>query len=82
MNEDENRFRVDKLLDKRTRRYGRGQRVESLVRWLGYGPEDDTWEPVANIDDDLVADFEGTHHAANQPAAMPRSLRRSARFRR
>jgi hypothetical protein len=68
INEDENRFKVDRLLDKRTRRYGRGQRVEYLVRWLGYGPEDDTWEPVAHIDDDVVAEFEASHHAVNQPA--------------
>jgi hypothetical protein len=82
VNEDENRFKVDKLLDKRTRRYGRGQRVEYLVRWLGYGPEDDTWEPVAHIDSDLLADFEASHHAADQPAVAPRSLRRRKRFRR
>jgi hypothetical protein len=74
VNEDENRFKVDRLLDKRTRRYGRGQCVEYLVRWLGYGPEDDTWEPAANVDSDLIADFEASHHAANQPAVAPRSL--------
>jgi hypothetical protein len=82
VNEDENRFKVDRLLDKRTRRYGRGQRVEYLVRWLGYGPEDDTWEPAANVDSDLIADFEASHHAANQPAVAPRSSRRQTRFRR
>jgi transposase InsO family protein len=81
VNEDENRFKVDRLLDKRTRRYGRGQRVEYLVRWLGYGPEDDTWEPMANVDSDLIADFEASHHAAGQSAA-PHSVRRFHRFRR
>jgi hypothetical protein len=80
VNVDENRFVVDRLLDKRTRRYGRGQRVEYLVRWLGYGPEDDTWEPVAHIDSDLIADFEASHHAVNQSASAPRSLRRAARL--
>ena len=83
VNGDENRFEVDRLLDKRVRRYGRGRRVEYLVRWLGYGPEDDTWEPVAHIDSGLVADFEASHHAAGQSATLPaRSLRRSHRFRR
>jgi hypothetical protein len=77
---EENRFKVDRLLDKRVRRYGRGQRVEYLVRWFGYGPEDDTWEPDRHIDSDLIADFEASHHAAGQSAA-PRSLRRSGRFR-
>jgi hypothetical protein len=65
------------------RRYGRGQRVEYLVRWTGYGPEEDQWEPVAHIDSGLVADFEASHHAAGQSAVPPaRSLRRSHRFRR
>jgi hypothetical protein len=81
VNEAENRFKVDRLLDKRTRRYGRGERVEYLIRWFGYGPEDDSWEPVRNIDSDLIADFEASHHAAGQSAA-PRSVRRSHRFRR
>lgn len=80
VNSEENRFRVDRLLDKRTRRYGRGLRVEYLVRWFGYGPEEDTWEPMRHIDSDLIADFEASHHAAGQSAA-PRSLRRSGRFR-
>jgi hypothetical protein len=82
VNEDENMFKVDRLLDKRARRYGRGQRVEYLVRWSGYGPEDDTWEPVAHIDSGLVADFEASHHAAGQSAAATRSIRRSSRYRR
>jgi hypothetical protein len=76
---DDNRYEVDRLLDKRTRRYGRGQRVEYLVRWQGYGPEDDTWEPVSHIDAGLIESFEQSHHA--QPESHPRSVRRAARFR-
>lgn len=74
-------FLVERLLDKRERKYGRGKRVEYLVRWLGYGPEEDLWEPVHNIDSDLIADYEASHHAAGQSAA-PRSTRRASRFRR
>lgn len=72
----ENRFKVDRLLDKRVD----GRRVFYLVRWEGYGPEDDLWEPASHIDNDLIADFEASHHAANQPA-VTRSVRRSARLR-
>jgi hypothetical protein len=78
----DNRFEVDRLLDKRTRRVGRAQRVEYLVRWMGYGPEDDQWEPASNIDDGLISAFEQTHHTHNQPPDAPRSLRRQHRFRR
>jgi transposase len=39
-------YHVERLVDRRTRR---GGRVEYLVRWRGYGEEDDTWEPRAHL---------------------------------
>jgi hypothetical protein len=36
---------------------------------------------MANVDSDLIADFEALHHAAGQSSA-PRSVRRFHRFRR
>jgi hypothetical protein len=76
---EEDRFFVDSLLDKRQRKRGRGVSIEYLVRWRGYGPEDDMWINVKQIDDNLVADYESSHHAAIPVAS--RSTRRSTRRR-
>ena len=57
----EDMFRVERLLAER-RRHGR---VEYLVRWLGWPPEHDSWEPARNIkDEDLAAAL--CSHAARQ----------------
>lgn len=40
----EDEYENEKLLQKRRIRRGRGWSTQYLVRWLTYGPEDDTWE--------------------------------------
>ncbi|KNZ76575.1 Chromobox like protein, partial [Termitomyces sp. J132] len=43
--EDEYHYEVDKILDSRVVR----SRLQYLVRWKGYGPEDNMWEPQKNL---------------------------------
>ena len=43
--DNEDLFEVEKIVGKR----GKGRNVEYKVRWKGYGPNDDTWEPPQNL---------------------------------
>ncbi|KAJ9530489.1 hypothetical protein QJQ45_012484 [Haematococcus lacustris] len=49
-------FLVERILKHRTVK----GRVEYLVRWAGYGPEHDLWEPAKNISKDLIKEYKGT----------------------
>ena len=40
-------YSMEKILDKRITK--KGKKVEYLIKWDGYGPEDNTWEPECNI---------------------------------
>jgi hypothetical protein len=55
---DENVFEVEAILAMRKMK---GQERQYLIRWKGYTPEWDTWEPIENLDgcQKLLDDFHG-----------------------
>ena len=56
--DDEPIFQVDCLLDKRLSKKGNRKETQYLVKWTGYGPEHNTWEPSYNIlDKSLITDY-------------------------
>ena len=55
--ETEDQYLVDNILDRRA--VGRG--FQYRVRWKGYGPEYDSWEPSRNISPDLLEAYETQH---------------------
>lgn len=44
--EGEEEFEIEKILDSRNRR----GKLQYLVHWLGYGDNEDTWEPASNLE--------------------------------
>ena len=47
-------YRVERILESKGPVCAR----KFKICWLGYGPEDDTWEPRANVRPELIRDFE------------------------
>lgn len=53
-------FEVEAILDCRRRR----NQLQYLIKWRGYGPEDNSWEPEGNLNaEELLRTFRSTHAA-------------------
>jgi hypothetical protein len=65
-------YEVEEILS--SRRY-RG-RIQYLVRWKGYTREDDTWEPISNLENsqDAIAEFHRKYPDLPGPTITMRSL--------
>lgn len=63
----ESEFLVEKILDYRKRKAGRGHRQEYLVKWEGYPRCEATWEPLSHLanSQEAIAEF---WSAKGQPA--------------
>ncbi|CDW89607.1 UNKNOWN [Stylonychia lemnae] len=61
--EDESIFLVEKILQKKKE----GKKVYYLVKWEGYGDDQNTWEPVCNLKNvkNLVHEFERQYEMMN-----------------
>jgi len=69
------RWNIETILDQR----GLGSRRQMLVRWEGYGPDRDTWEPREMLLEDApeaVREFDQRNCHAEPRAARSRSRRR------
>ena len=58
--DNQEEFEVEAVLD--SRRFGRGRRLQYLIKWLGYPSSDNQWEDADKVHaDQLVRDFQKRH---------------------
>ncbi|KAG7273892.1 hypothetical protein CRUP_025953 [Coryphaenoides rupestris] len=70
-------YEVEHIVDKRMNKKGK---MEYLVRWRGYGTEEDTWEPETHLSACLVYihDFNRQQLASQKDSLLLRSTRTTA----
>lgn len=69
-------FEPDFIVKEATRGRGRRRKLHYLVRWLGYGPHEDTWEPADRLLLDcpqIVAEYQGKHRPAVTKSASKKA---------
>jgi hypothetical protein len=59
---DETRYKVQSIMGFRIREHEPNARRQYLVRWKGYGSDDDTWEPVDRLMEDQCGDLVARFH--------------------
>jgi len=62
----EEEYEIEAILKHRYRRPRSGVRIEYLVRWEGYGPSEDSWEPEENLgnSNEILEEYKRDHDLA------------------
>ena len=53
--EHEDRYEIEKMLKSKTN--NKKGTIHYFIKWKGWGPENNTWEPVENIDQEELDEF-------------------------
>jgi hypothetical protein len=72
-------YDVEAILQHRSVKHGRKATTEFLIKWAGYPPEHNTWEPEDNLDNcpDMLKDYWARTAATSQGATSPANKRKA-----